>query len=611
MKIQSTRQYRHDRPHVEINRVRPYLFPSAFRLLIAVAIAVGAGSVAHAAPAPRPNVLLILADDMGFSDIGCFGSEIHTPNIDALAADGLKFTQFYNGARCCPSRASLLTGLYAQQTGVGLMTGNDHEPGYTGSLNDHCVTLAQVLKGAGYQTFMAGKWHVGDDQLPTERGFDDFYGFYTGYTVNSYNPFQMIRLPAGGATHKYLPGAFYATDAITDYAVDFIDKGRNQQQQTGKPWFLYLAYQAAHFPLEAPEDEVQEYVPTYVRGWDAIRDTRLAKLKQLGVLSAESLLSPRSLIPRPETARRDGLDTDTNPAWDSLDHDRQVDLAYRMAIYAAMVTHMDTCIGRVIADLKSHHELDNTLVFFLSDNGACAEWAPYGFDAKLLMPTGDGTHGDGHGFNGNSGVKPVLHTGAMLAQMGQRVAGMTGIGYGSGWANACNTPFRMYKHYDHEGGISTPLLVRWPAGIKDKNAYRQQVGDVIDFMPTLAELAGATYPKQMNGHPIDPMEGRSLVPAFSDQPIDRDALFWEHENNKAVRVGNFKLVALAGRPWELYDMSKDREELHDLSAAMPEKAKSMQAMWDAWAQRVHVYPKPGGAGKKRKALRAGEVQLQD
>ena len=567
-------------------------------------------SAASAAAPPRPNVLLILADDLGFSDIGCYGSEIHTPNIDALAAEGLKFTQFHNGSRCCPSRASLLTGLYAQQTGVGLMTGNDHQPGYTGSLNDHCVTLAQVLHSAGYQTFMAGKWHVGDDQVPTDRGFDDFYGFFSGYTVNSYNPFQMIRLPAGSPTHKYPVGQFYATDAITDYAVDFVDKGRDQQKQTGKPWFLYLAYQAAHFPLEAPEEEVQKYVPTYLKGWDAIRQERLARLKQLGVLPPESVLSPRSLIPRPQTARRDGLDTDTNPAWDSLDHDHQVDLAYRMAIYAAMVTHMDAGIGRVIADLKAHHDLDNTLVFFLSDNGACAEWAPYGFDARLQMPTGDGTRGDGHGYNGDSSVRPVLHTGAALAQMGQRVSGMTGIGYGSGWANACNTPFRMYKHYAHEGGIATPLVVRWPAGFDGKGEFRQQVGDVIDFMPTLVELAGASYPKQVNGHPIDPMEGRSLVPAFSDKPIDRDALFWEHEDNKAVRVGDLKLVQLAGEKWELYDLSKDREELHDLSAEMPDKAKQLQAMWDAWAWRVHVYPKPSDR-PRRKRLEVGEVQLQD
>jgi arylsulfatase A-like enzyme len=560
----------------------------------------------HAQAAPRPNILLILADDLGYSDVGCYGSEIHTPHIDALAKDGLRFTQFYNGARCCPSRASLLTGLYAQQTGVGLMTGNDHEPGYMGSLNDSCVTLGQVLKHSGYQTYMAGKWHVGDHIEPTSRGFDRFYGFYSGYTVNSYNPDQMILLPPGQA-HTYPPGKFYATDAITDYAEDFINQGR---QDSAHPWFLYLAYSAAHFPLMAPEDEIQKYVPVYEKGWDQIREQRLARMEELGLVPKSTPLSPRSLIPRPDVARRDdGLDTDVNPPWSSLNHDRQIDLAYRMAIYAAMIDHMDRDIGRVIDNLKSHHDLDNTIVFFLSDNGACAEWAPFGFDADVKFPTGDGAHGNGHGFNGDSFVKPILHTGAALATMGQPVSGATGIGYGSAWANASNTPFRMYKHYDHEGGISTPLIVRWPAGFKDKGVFRQQVGHVIDFMPTLAELAGATYPTELNGHAILPMEGKSLVPAFTDQPIEREALYWEHESNRAVRVGDMKLVSLAGKPWELYDVAKDREELHDLTTSMPEKVKTLETMWEAWAQRCHVYPKPGEA-KKRKPGK-GESQLQD
>ncbi|MDB5324661.1 MAG: arylsulfatase, partial [Phycisphaerales bacterium] len=223
-----------------------------------------------------------------------------------------RITQFYNGSRCCPSRASLLTGLYAQQTGVGLMTGRGKEPGYTGALNESCVTLAEVLKSAGYQTFMSGKWHVGDDVLPTSRGFDDFYGFYTGYTVNSYNPNQMIRLPAGRPTHKYESGKFYATDAITDYALDFVNQGR---KDTARPWFLYLAYQAAHFPLQAPADEVKPYVPTYLKGWDQIRTDRLERMKKLGVLPADSVLSPRSAIPHVNNAKRDGLDTNVNPSW--------------------------------------------------------------------------------------------------------------------------------------------------------------------------------------------------------------------------------------------------------------------------------------------------------
>jgi arylsulfatase A-like enzyme len=574
-------------------------------VLLAIAILIASlhsPRTTNAAAAPRPNILVILADDMGFSDIGCFGGEIKTPNIDALASEGIKFTQFYNGARCCPSRASLLTGLYAQQTGVGLMTGNDHLPGYTGRLNDSCVTLGDVLKSAGYQTFAVGKWHVGDF-VPTTRGFDRFYGFYTGYTMNSWNPNQMALFPPG-PMHTYAPGKFYATDAITDYALDFIDQGR---KDAAHPWFAYVAYQAAHFPLMAPADEVAKYVPVYEKGWDEIREKRLERLKSLGVLPASTTLSPRSLIPRPDIAKRDGLDTDVNPAWASLPHDRQIDLAHRMAIYAAMVDHMDRDIGRLIEDLKSHHDLDNTVVIFLSDNGACAEWAPFGFDADVHFPTGDGTRGNGHGYNGDSFVKPILHTGADLALMGQ--PGGTGIGYGSAWANACNTPFRMYKHYDHEGGISTPLIVRWPGGITDRGAFRQQVGHVIDLMPTLVELSGAKYPAEFGGRSILPMEGRSLVPAFTNQPIQRDALFWEHEGNRAVRVGDLKLVSLAGLPWELYDMSKDRIEQNNLAASMPEKVKQMRTMWDDWAKRCHVYPAPGNEVKKD--LKRDGIQLGD
>ena len=586
-------------------RVRRMIAP-----LLAVAVAMIAGPAARGQAtrptAPRPNVLLILADDMGFSDVGCYGSEIRTPHIDALAADGLRFTRFYNGSRCCPSRASLLTGLYAQQTGVGLMTGRGREPGYTGSLNDQCVTLGQVLGGAGYQTFALGKWHVGDDENPVTRGFDRFYGFVSGYTVNSYNPNQMGLFPPGcQPPHRYPPGTFYATDAITDYALDFIAAGR---RNPAKPWFTYLAYQAAHFPLMAPEAEVQRYVPVYERGWDRVRADRLAKLKQLGVLPTSAELTPRSRVPDPREAKRDGVGDETNPAWDSLPADRRTDLAYRMAIYAAMVEHMDRQIGRVIADLNTHGELDHTLVMFLSDNGACAEWAPFGFDARLQMPAGDGAGGNGRGYNGESHVRPVLHTGDALREMGQRVAGFTGIGFGSGWANACNTPFRMYKHYDHEGGISTPLVVRWPAGFAGRG-FRQQVGDVIDLMPTLAELAGATYPAQVAGHAILPMEGRSLVPAFTDAPVDRDALFWEHEGNRAVRVGDLKLVSLSGRPWELYDMAVDREEMHDLAATRPADAKSLADRWEAWAVRCHVYPKPGG--RRAAELQVGESQLGD
>jgi arylsulfatase A-like enzyme len=466
---------------------------------------------------------------------------------------------------------------------VGLMTGDGHFPGYRGKINDNCVTLAEVLKQAGYQTFMSGKWHVGD-VLPTSRGFDKFYGFYTGYTTNSWNPNQMALFPHGSMPlHTYAPGKFYATDAITDYAVDFIQEARRDPNH---PWFTYLAYQAPHFPLMAPAAEVARYVSIYEQGWDKIRADRLARIVKLGLLPEATTLSPRSLIPNTQLAAEDGLDAKVNPAWDSLSSDRQKDLAHRMAIYAAMVEHMDRDIGRVIADLREHNELNNTLILFLSDNGACAEWTPFGFDVKMGYPQGDGTRGNGHGFDGNTFVKSVLHAGSALDTMGQ--PGSTGIGYGSGWANACNTPFRMYKHYDHEGGISSPLIVHWPDGIKDKNVLRTQVGHIIDMMTTLAGVGGAQYPSNFHGHDIIPMEGKSLVPAFTDQPVLRDALYWEHENNSAIRVGDMKLVKLSDQPWELYDMSKDRVELNDLSASKPDEVRKLSDMWQSWAVRCNV-----------------------
>ena len=565
-------------------------------ILLSLPCLVGGSLSAAEITQKKPNILLILADDLGYSDLGCYGGEIHTPTLDALAKDGLRFTQFYNGARCCPSRASLLSGLYAHQVDVGEFTGgNSKQPGYRGTLNNRCVTLAEALKQAGYQTFMSGKWHVGEKLLPTTRGFDRFYGFYSGYAINSWDPNSMGLFPSG-PMRSYPPGTFYATDAITDYALDFIEAGRRTPDH---PWFVYAAYQAPHFPLMAPKAEVDPYLDVYRKGWDAIRNARLERMKKLGLLDNATSLTPRGPIPRPQVAARDGLNGPTNPAWDSIPADRREDLARRMAIFAAMVEHMDRDIGRIIDDLRTHNELDNTLIMFLSDNGACAEWAPYGLDLNMgPPPNGDGTKGNGHGIGeGTAGAKAILHTGAELDMMGQ--PGGSGSAYGSGWANACNTPFRMYKHYDHEGGISTPFIVHWPARISDKGAFRTQVGHLIDIMPTLVAASGATYPDKFNGNAILPMEGKSLLPAFANQPIPREALFWEHERNQAVRVGDMKLVRLAGKPWELYDMSKDRVELNNLSASRPEMVKKLGALWDAWAARCNVIMQKNGQKKNK------------
>ncbi len=546
-------------------------------------------SVAQEAAPKKPNILLILADDVGWSDVGCYGGEIRTPNIDRLAAEGLRFTQFYNCARCCPSRASLLTGLYPQQAGIGSMTADEGLPGYRGSLQDHCVTIGQVLQGAGYYTAAVGKWHVGDHVIPTERGFDDFFGFVRGYAVGSWEPRMMLRLPEGKPERTYKKGEYFATDAITDYALDFLATAR----QTTKPWFFYVAYQAAHFPLQSRPEDMAAYPALYAQGWDKIREQRLAKQKQLGLLPVDLELTPRSPIPLKKVAENHGsLTSDgNNPAWESLPEDRRADLAQRMAVYAGMLSGMDRNIGRLLDDLRAHGEMENTLILFMSDNGACAEWEPFGFDLKAAANPQPGT-----GINmGTPGAPNVLHQGEDLGKMGGPGSLFS---YGSAWANASNTPWRYYKHYDHEGGISAPFIVHWPARVKAAGELRSQVSHVIDIMATCIDVAGAKYPGEIDGKKILPPEGRSLLPAFEGKSLDRDFLAWEHEGNRALREADWKIVAVAGQPWELYDLAHDRTESHNVAAKHAEKVQELAAKWEEWAKRTQVLPKPGNKRDK-------------
>jgi arylsulfatase A-like enzyme len=559
------------------------LLPAAFFLYVA------APAIAAAA-AKRPNILLILADDLGWSDIGCYGGEIRTPNLDALAAGGLRFTQFYNCARCCPSRASLLTGLYPQQTGIGSMTADEGLPGYRGSLQPDCVTIAQVLHSAGYRTAALGKWHVGDAILPTSRGFDDFYGFVRGYAVDSWEPRMMLRLPEGQPQRKYKQGEFFATDAITDHALDFLADAR----KTAQPWFFYVAYQAPHFPLQSQERDEVDYADTYAQGWDKIRENRFTRMKELDILPSSAELSPRSPIPMKSVADQHGSTTadGSNPVWESLPAERRADLAQRMTVYAGMVTGMDRNIGRLIADLRAHGDLDNTLILFLSDNGACAEWEPFGFDLQSIASPRHGT-----GINAGTPDAPnVLHRGDSLTRLGRPGSLFS---YGSGWANASNTPWRFYKHYDHEGGIRTPLIVHWPARVKAAGQLRAQVGHIIDIMATCVEVGDAKYPVELNGVKILPPEGLSLMPAFDGNLLTRDFLAWEHESNRALRAGDWKIVSLAGKPWELYDLSRDRAEMNDLAARQPERVNEMSAQWHDWAKRTHVLRLPADQVRKR------------
>ncbi len=574
-----------------------------YRLPLVLALSLSAASLpaadgSAAADDPkseaRPNILLVLADDLGFSDLGCYGGEVRTPNLDALAAQGVRFTQCYNSSRCCPSRASLLTGLYPHQAGIGRFVGKGTNlPGYRGRLTDRCVTLAEVLGRAGYGTYACGKWHV-NEPGPIARGFEEFYGFVHGYAVNSWEPGMMIRLPLGRPQRSCAAGEYFATDAITDHALDFLDIAR----QKPRPWLLYVAYQAAHFPVQAPRKLIESYVGTYERGWDVLRAERLERMKKLGVVSAGFPLPPRSPIDNLAVAQRLGsLTADgRNPAWDSLDAKRRADLARRMAVYAAMVENMDANVGRMVASLRQHGELENTLILFVSDNGACAEWEPFGFD---LDPARFQNPRPGYGIDGATPGSPnVLHEGQALAAMGGPGSLFS---YGCAWANLSNTPLSLYKHYAHEGGIRTPLIAHWPARIVGQGQWRTHVAHVMDIMATCVEVAEVKYPVSVAGKDILPLAGRSLLPALRDRPAEPRTLIFEHERNAAIRQGDWKLVGrdILGRDglrpdarWELYDLRRDPAEQHDIAA---ENASTVQRLSHAFleeARRTFVLPAP-------------------
>ena len=510
----------------------------------------------------RPNIVLILADDLGYSDLGCFGGEIRTPNLDALADSGLRMTQMYNAARCCSTRASLLTGLYPHQAGVGAMSADNQKPGYRGFLTERCVTVPTLLKQAGYQTLMSGKWHLrgkgNPDCIPTRRGFDEFFGHFRAY-ASYYRPDLFVRLPADRQQPDDSEQDFYATDAITDYGLQFI----RQAQQKDAPFFLYLAYNAPHFPLQAPQERIDSYVDVYGGGWDAIRERRYQRMRRQGIISNDFKLSTRGRVAEVPERNSDSPYVGRQiPAWESLDSDRQHDLVRRMATYAAMVEIMDENIGRVVDHLRKTGELENTLIVFLSDNGACAEWDPLGFD-------------------NNPYPKNLLYRGDDLQRMGQRE---TFHSYGTGWANACNTPFRLYKHYNHEGGISTPLIAHWPDGLARNGQVDRRPAHVIDLAATFVDLGKAQYLNRFNGNEILPPAGRTLAPIFADQPSSQRPLFFEHEGNRAVRLGKWKIVwTNFDLRWELYDIENDRTETKDLADDFPDRVDQMSQLWHQWA----------------------------
>ena len=526
---------------------------------------------------PRPNIILILADDLGFSDIGAYGAEIETPNLDRLARGGLRFSQFYNCARCCPTRASLLTGLYPHRAAVGHMVVNMGLPGYQGFLNDECVTLAEVLSDAGYRTLMSGKWHVGGEQAnlppdwvpdmpgyptPLGRGFDRFYGILSG-GGSYFNPNMLM----DGETRIAVETSdYHLTDAISDRAAQYVEDASHRDE----PFFLYLPYTAPHWPLHALPEDIERYRGRYDGGWDALRRERNERIRETDILGADFDLSSRE---------------ENVPDWAGAGNRAWRDL--QMAVYAAQIQQMDRGIGLVLDVLDRRGIFDDTVIIFMSDNGGCAEFLHEDGDApepsRYARPTVDGRVV-------RVGNSPDIEPGPPDSFASVDV----------GWANASNTPFRLFKRYTHEGGIATPCIVHWGNSDVAPGVVRQPT-HVIDVLPTLLELAGGTYPSTRGGHDIQSVDGESFASVFAGGEWSRERpLFWEHEGNRAVRLGDWKLVSEVSDPtddscravWELYQMAEDRTELEDRIATEKDTADRLIDLYNDWARRCGVQTWP-------------------
>ncbi len=505
-----------------------------------------------------PNILLIMVDDMGFSDLGIMGSPIETPHLDHLAKDGLLYTNFYNTGRCCPSRSALLTGQYPHKTGMGWMNAADlHHPGYRGALDQNCVTIAQALQQNDYACYMTGKWHLtgpneedaGADKRnwPAQRGFHKYYGHLgpgSYYHPNlKYNNEEIKR-----------PKNYYVTSAVTDTMIQFLKD--HFVQQKDKPFFCYVSYFAPHAPLHALPEDIQKYKRKFMTGWDEIRISKFKKLKELGIIHANSKLPERP---------------NNIEAWDNLSpKEREIQDAL-MAVYAAQLDRVDQEIGKVIDLLKTHKEFDNTLILFLSDNGASEE-----------------TYKDQ--------IAETIH---LLGSPKTRVS------YGAAWANVSNAPLQRFKKSVHEGGIATPMIAHWPNGIRKTGRIVDQIGHLIDLFPTILDITNTEYPDEIADQYTHQLPGISLVPNFKGKNVTRDALFFEHEANRAARIENWKLVSTGKRKapytsnWELYDLEKDRTETNNVAYRHPEIVKRMSLLWDEWANENDVYPLDGRDWFKR------------
>ncbi len=536
-----------------------------FRVVVVMVLSVVAS--AGYGDSPRPDLIIIMADDMGWSDIGCYGGEIKTPHLDALAAEGVRLSQFYNTARCCPTRASLLTGLYAHQAGVGHMDYDGGSDGYRGELSRKTATIAEHLSGAGYHTYMSGKWHVtrnkgkGKQRIepkkrtnwPIDRGFQHFFGTIHG-GGSYYDPVTLTR------QDRYLPapeGDYHYTDAISEEAVRFIEQ--HAEQAAADPMFMYVSYTAPHWPLHARPADIERVEGRYRDGWDAMREARFKRLREMGLIDEAWDLSPRD-------SRIKAWDQTPNHPWQER----------RMEVYAAQVEQLDRGIGRIVKALKESGRLQNTLLMFLADNGGCAEEITSNWKS-LTIPekTRDGREVK----NGNN---PKMMPGPEVTYQS----------YGLPWANASNTPFLLYKHHVHEGGIASPLIAHWPVGLSGRGVIHEGPGHVIDLVSTCLDAAGAQPAREMAGVSLMPIEGISLLPILRGEPATDRPIFWEHEGNRAMRLGRWKLVARHKQPWKLFDMVTDRTELNDLAATRPQLTRALQATYQQWALRAQVRPWP-------------------
>lgn len=537
----------------------------------------------------QPNIILILADDLGFSDVSCFGSEIQTPNLDRLAGKGLRFTHMYNGARCCPARASLLTGLHPHQAGVAHMTMDLGIPGYRGFLRPDCVTIAEALSTAGYRTLMSGKWHVGGNYkaldreswkrtagdehhpTPTQRGFDRFYGILNGVS-SFYDP---VCLMDQDTFIRADASDYYLTDAISDKAVEMIGESSPGE----KPYFLYLSYTAPHWPLHAFEDDIALYEGKYRKGWDAVRTARHESLKGMKLLDEKWDISPRDVDAPP-------WEDVPNKEWENI----------RMAAFAAQIHRMDQGIGRVLEEVRKRGEEENTLVMFLSDNGGCAEF--------LLEDPGDS--GPSIWGNETRDGRPMRIGNVPGMRPGPEDTYMS---YDLPWTNVSNAPFRLFKHWVHEGGIATPFIVHWPDKIKKSEILHEPL-QLVDITATLLGAAGAAYPEEKNGAPIPACEGESFLPLMEGKSWSKQMpLYFEHEGNRAIRDGRWKLVSEHGKGWELYDMVEDRTELSDLAEKDPGRAKQMTDAYEQWAKRCGVLPWPPKESEMNLSVRGEHIHL--